>query len=254
MTTSRRIAPPFSLSSKTPLPRSPAQSLEVVPTSSPDEFHSSWDIPLERMDKMAEDSRLMGEARGVIIPPAILLAAGELRSVPLASSMYQREMGGSILSQRLLFGFKLAGVLSQKHTFPKSGKMIRKARKITKSPAKRFAEGAGESGFKNPHALWKEATTQQGKGWFPDALPLAPNDQHIDLRKRNIAISLPFGVQQAGNPRSCEGRRHSLKNIDCISETPINLATRYNLAEMYRPAQAAPGVGISRKLTKKSTI
>ena len=109
------------------------------------------------MEKLVAETITINREWGKLTPSDIRPAAGKLRLSALMSLMYQQNLGGPIWLQQFLFGFKLTGIMSQKHTFPQSEKLIGRQPKslaiIAKSNSRRFTERDQKSGYKNATKL-----------------------------------------------------------------------------------------------------
>ena len=171
------MSSPFFLSLKTPHPFSVSDSLSFS-AGSPSDLTPFWSEQLKRTKQLLMGTTPFDSDRKQLSPPEIRSATGNLQISPLMSLMYQHNMGGSAWLRQFIFGFKLIGAFSQKHTFPRSEKLKNttpiSAQHIMQASSRRFTERARESGFKNAQPLWEEAMGQHRKGWLSKPSPFRP--------------------------------------------------------------------------------
>ena len=152
-------------------------------------------------------------------------------------------MGGSGRLRQIIFGFKLTGTFSQKHTFPTSDKLRGKRpldlRRIARSNDRRFRGRASKAGFKNADQLWRAAEELRRKGWLSSPIPLATPHQPFTLVGPDLNIAVRFGVEQADKLRACDDIRYSVVNLSCVAETPIKLSSLGHVAEMCRSVETS---------------
>ena len=132
------------------------------------------------------------------------------------------------------YGFPIAGQLSQKHLFPAdSPRYARLAMdRIFHLAASRFRERAAKYGHKNAHPLWDEATQQVGQGWLLPPTPLFDGGQPLSWHSEEFNISFRFGDLQTYKLRACDDLKHWMTNLACAAETPTQLDSWDNIAQL----------------------
>ena len=116
-----------------------------------DQIAPFWDVQLDRLRNLVEDSKMAQSKWNDCIPPEIRPGDGKFTTAALKHPMASRELGRSAWLGQLAFGFPIAGSLSHRHTFPLDGEFrdrIRPSRLVRKA-ANRFKELALKSGLGN---------------------------------------------------------------------------------------------------------
>ena len=197
------LSSPFFLSFPPPLPQSIQDALSYVSSTDPSVILRFWGDQLVRMDQLASDSLPTDRDWNELISSTIRPSEGKIRLAPPLSLMHQRNMGGSIWLRRFLVGFKLTGALSQRFTFPTSGKALRKKltplSKIAASTSSRFTERASRSGFKQDQLLWNEAMGKTSKGWISQASTLSSDGDPFTLQDPKLNVAFRFGFNKPTN-------------------------------------------------------
>ena len=236
------LSAPFFLSLNTPLPESVSAALAFVASSPPELGSAFWEEQLLHTEVLIADALPTDLKRNKIIPAEIPPASGKLKLAPLMSLLYQHDLGGSIWLQQFIFGFKLTGSFSQKHTFPQSDKLVGLRplclASIAQSNRSLFREMAQKSGYKNARPLWGESLAQSAQGWLTKPSPLSSSNEPFILRGPKLYIAFRFGVEQSDKLRACDDLRYSMVNLACKVETPIKLASWGHVAEMRRSVQS----------------
>ena len=125
-----------------PCPDSAKSSLDYVATAPLQEVVKFPDGRIPRMSQLANGALPTRTDRNMLIPAELRHASGKNPISHSMSLLYQHNRGGSDWLSQFLFGFKLAGTLSQKHASPTSEKRHNEKPKciqmINKSNASRF--------------------------------------------------------------------------------------------------------------------
>ena len=70
------------------------------------------------------------------------------------------------------------------------------------------------------------------KGWLLPPTPLSAGGKPPSWQSEEFNIFFRFGVLQTDKPRACDDSKNSMTNLACTVETPIQLVSRCNVAQL----------------------
>ena len=91
---------------------------------------------------------------------------------------------------------------------------------------------------------------QEGRLLGP--VPLSPDGQPLFWSSKRYNVSFRFGVLQADKLRACDDLVHSMANLTCTVETPIQLLSWGNIAQLSAMLSAGGGDWVMFKADRKA--
>ena len=120
-------------------------------------------------------------------------------------------------------------------------------------PAARFRERAAKSGLKNAAPLWADSMGQVKEGRLLHPGPIPHDGKPLLWSSKQYNVSFRFGVLQADKLRACEDLKHSMTNLTCTVETPIQLLSWDNIAQISAMLAAGGGDWVMFKADRKDS-
>ena len=244
----------FPLSSETPLPPETIRAIEFIRSSSDEEVRGTWASQLRAVVELVKLSTPEQCRWNANIPESISAAAGKFQIVAVKKLLRQLGVGGEAWLDQFAFGFPITGKLSQRFLFPQAKKSTAGIPRdgLFSSAAARFRERAAKSGMKNAAPLWDEAMEQVKEGWLLPPVPLSPDGKPLYWKSKRHNVSFRFGVLQADKLRACDDLKHSMTNLACTVETPIQLLSWDHIAQVSSMLSADGGDWVMFKADHKA--
>ena len=104
--------------------------------------------------------------------------------------------------------------------------------RIPHSSGARFRDRAAESGHKNAQPLLGEAMQKVEKGRLLLPTPLPADGKPLSWHSKEFNIPFRFGAIRTNKLRACDDLKHSMTNLACTAETPIQLFSWGNVAHL----------------------
>ena len=170
--------------------------------------------------------------------------------------LQQPNVGGAAWVGQFAYGFPIDGELSQAFLFPRGKKSDARipVSGIFDSPASRFRERAAKSGLKNAAPMWADFMGQVKVGWLLNPVPLSTDGKPPLWILKQYNFSFRFGVLQADKLRACDDLKQSMTNQTCTVETPIQLLSWDNIAQISAILAAGGGDWVMFKKTTRLPI
>ena len=244
----------FPLSSETPLPPETIHAIEFIRSSSDEEVRGTWASQLRAVEELVKLPTPEQHRWNASIPGSISAAAGKFQIIAVKKLLRQLGVGGEAWLGQFAFGFPITGKLSQRFLFPQAKKSAAGIPRddLFSSAAARFRERAAKSGLKNAAPLWDEAMEQVKEGWLLPPVLLSPDGKPLYWKSKRHNVSFRFGVLQAGKLRACGDLKHSMTNLACTVETPIQLLSWDHIAQVSSMLSADGGDWVMFKADHKA--
>ena len=158
----------------------------------------------------------------------------EFQTVSVKQLLHRLNICGSGWVGKFAYGFPIAGPLSRKFPFPRGKKKSDRlhTNEIFASSSARLRGRAAKSGMKNADPLRADAVAQAQEGRLLYPIPLSPGGKPLLWSPIRSNFSFRFGVLQAERLLACDDSKHSMANLTCAVETPIQLLSWYNIAQI----------------------
>ena len=225
-----------------PLPESTNAAVSFIAKTDGAAAKAFWSEHLSRLGSLVAVADQINSQWGDLIPSEIRPSAGKLKLAAFLSHMLRSGLGGSRWWRQFIFGFELAGVLSQSGTSPVDSRTDDKLPasdvKLFSAAQSRFRERPNAACRKNGKLLWVDAIDRWGKGWLSPPVLIgstaAPTASPINYAFR-------FGVEKGSKLRACGDLEHPLTNLSCIVCAPVKLVSCGQVAELRRLSASSKG-------------